>query len=263
MPDTQLVPLRPAVRPPSPHRQRRRAYGSAVALGALGGATLALAGVAVGMGAMRHTVVVARPVERPVEPPADGGQRVGSIPAMGWQFTPAPPAVASAAYSPVWASHVVGFSSQYTDTSWSARAALGAPDTFPRAGDINTAWATRAPDAEGEFIEVGFATPMRIRAVVAVETFNPGAITTVTAGLASGTRQVLVREGVTPLGGEQFGARQRVFDLRECTADPVASLRLDLDSAAVPGWNEIDAIGVVPCDAELPPRDWSIPPHGA
>lgn len=262
MPDTQLVPLRPVTPPASAtHHRRYRAVGLATGLGIVGGAGIALLGVMIGLrSGGPTTVVVTQPATPPV--PLYGGFRVEAVPAYTAPTAYVQPAAAPAA-TPVWASHVIGFSSQYTDTSWSARAALGAPDTFPRSGDINTAWATRAPDAEGEFIEVGFATPMRIRAVVAVETFNPGAITTVTAGLASGARQVLVREPVTPIGGEQFGARQRVFDLRECTAEPVASIRLDLDSAAVPGWNELDAIGVVPCDATPPPRDWTIAPAGS
>jgi hypothetical protein len=37
-----------------------------------------------------------------------------------------------------------------------------------------------------------------------------------------------------------------VFEVR-CTRERIASVRVHLDSKAVAGWNEIDAIGVVPC----------------
>ena len=48
----------------------------------------------------------------------------------------------------MWASSVLGYSSQYSDTAWSAFQALGEPDTMTY-GDINTAWATSCADDGG------------------------------------------------------------------------------------------------------------------
>ncbi len=48
----------------------------------------------------------------------------------------------------MWASSVLGFSSQWSDTAWSAFQALGEPDTMTY-GDINTAWATSCADDGG------------------------------------------------------------------------------------------------------------------
>ncbi len=249
--DPVLLPaLRPALMPatqPVTHT-RYRAVGLATGLGILGGAGIALLGVVIGLRAQGPTTTTVR-VEAPAAPSL-GGVRVEYIPAVGLPANQGAGPVAATPASPMWASHAIAASSQYSDTNWSMRQALGAPDTYPRHGDLNTAWASRAPDAEGEFLEVGFDRPVRIRAVIVAETFNPGAITAITAGLASGSRQVLVREGVTPItamGGE-YAAQLHRFDLRGCTAEPIASIRIDLDSAAVPGWNEIDAIGVEPCD---------------
>ena len=48
----------------------------------------------------------------------------------------------------MWASSVLGYSSQYSDTAWSAFQALGEPDTMTY-GDIDTAWATSCVDDGG------------------------------------------------------------------------------------------------------------------
>ena len=58
------------------------------------------------------------------------------------------------------ATHVLGFSSQYSGSSWNARQALGAPDTYPRYGDISTAWASRTGDANREYLELGYDAPI-------------------------------------------------------------------------------------------------------
>ncbi len=48
----------------------------------------------------------------------------------------------------MWASSVLGYSSQYSDTAWSAFQALGEPDTMTY-GDLETAWATSCADDGG------------------------------------------------------------------------------------------------------------------
>ena len=144
-----------------------------------------------------------------------------------------------------WASSVQGFSSQYGAPSWAATQVLGPPDVFPRHGDIDDAWATRGPDDPAEWIEVGFARTSAIAAVVVYETFNPGAIARVTLTSESGaTFDVPVDQAEVETSPE--GSVRRRFDL-PCTPYRVRTVRLDLDSVRVAGWNEIDAIGIVPC----------------
>ena len=63
----------------------------------------------------------------------------------------------------VWASSVRGFSSQYDDPSWAATQVFGAPNVFPRHGDIPQAWASRGPDDPAEWIEVESARRARSR----------------------------------------------------------------------------------------------------
>ena len=145
----------------------------------------------------------------------------------------------------VWASSVRGFSSQYDDPSWAATQVLGAPNVFPRHGDIPQAWASRGPDDPAEWIEVEFGQTSSIAAVVVYETYNPGAI----------GRVVLISEGgaivEAPMGQaveetSPEGSVHRRFELA-CTPYRVRRVRLEFDSMRVPGWNEIDAIGIVPC----------------
>jgi speckle-type POZ protein len=157
---------------------------------------------------------------------------------------PAPePAPAPPLPDIVWASSVVGFSSQYGTGSWSAQHALGPPDVFPEGGDRGGAWASRDADGGPEFLELAFGAPRRIRAVEIYETYNPGAVTRVTLVGDAGLRKVLDQDA----GKIDAPSYKQRIDF-ECTDEAYDEVRVDLDSDAVPGWNEIDAVGIVPCD---------------
>lgn len=66
---------------------------------------------------------------------------------------------AQAALIDQFASSVIGFSSQYSATNWSAQQVLGSNNT-PAYGDIPTAWAPLPRNGTVEWISVGFATPV-------------------------------------------------------------------------------------------------------
>jgi len=141
-----------------------------------------------------------------------------------------------------WASTVRAYSSQYTDSDWSAARALGAPDV-PAGGDDPNAWASEGADDRVEFLEVGFDNPRPVRGVDIVENHNPGAVTRVELIATDGTRTVAY--SARPSTGLATPSHRRI-DLA-CTAQPIAAVRVTLDSTAVPDWNEIDAIGLRPC----------------
>ena len=141
-----------------------------------------------------------------------------------------------------WASLVRDFSTEYSTSSWSAHQALGAPDVYPRSGDIEGAWASREPDAKSEFLELGFDRPMRMRALEIYETFNPGAITSVELITEQGTRIVEPRREFARSGG----AARSTFGTA-CTAERIVAVRISVASGNVPGCNEIDAVGMLPC----------------
>ena len=142
-----------------------------------------------------------------------------------------------------WATTVLDVSTQYGDPAWSANQVLGPPDVFPAYGDHDKAWGTHGPDDPDEYIEVGFDHPGSVQAIEVFETFNPGAIDQVEIITTRGHRIAVPLTGPQPTPGV---SAHRTFTLR-CTKEPIASVRIHLDSQHVSGWNELDAIGVVPC----------------
>lgn len=138
----------------------------------------------------------------------------------------------------VWATSVRAMSSQYAADSWAATRALGAPDVFPASGDNAKAWASRDADAAGEFLELGFPMTDAI-GVDIFETFNPGAITSVELVTADGAHHAVYQGTASAMGSQ---ANRRHIELPRI--DHVVGVRVTLDSTAVPGWNEIDAVGL-------------------
>ena len=154
---------------------------------------------------------------------------------LGLDQPKAPPPVA-------WASSVLAVSSEWSPSQWSAQQVLGPPDVYPQSGDQPKAWASREADAGPEFIEVGFAQPHRIHQLQVYETYNPGAISRVELVTSSGRHIDISRAPAAD--GTTANVRKLEF---ACTSEPIVSARITLDSAAVAGWNELDAIGAVPC----------------
>lgn len=162
------------------------------------------------------------------------------IAAIDKAWTPAP---AAAPIATQWASAVREVSSQYSATSWSAAKVLGPPDVFPASGDNVNAWASLGADDREEVLEVAYAQPMRASAVEIYETYNPGAVRAITLVTTSGAR--IPAYQAAPMATGMAANRLRVETA--CTTEPIAAVRVELGSMQVAGWNEIDAIGLVPC----------------
>lgn len=161
------------------------------------------------------------------------------------EHCPAPEPVRTYERPIVWADSVLGFSTQYTDTSWSAAQALGMPNVYPQHGDIPKAWASQSPDEQPEWIELGYSQPRAISAIEIYETYNPRAVDSVELITTSGRRiHLLPRDqNIAP------GANKLVITTN-CTNEPIAAVRVNIASHLVEGWNEIDAVGLVPCTAD-------------
>jgi hypothetical protein len=129
---------------------------------------------------------------------------------------------------------------------WGPEQLTGPPDT-DKAGDIQTAWASREPDAGSEWLWVDFERPTPLAEVRIRETFNPGAISKVTA-VVNG-QEVLLWEG-TAAGGQ--APRDFVVPVRENIS--AGSVVVHLDTSRVEGWNEIDAVELVGRDGS---RQWA------
>ena len=164
---------------------------------------------------------------------------------LGWTA-----AVTEQANAPVqWATSVVAASSQYSASAWSATRVLGPPDVYPASGDNANAWASLSADGGAEFIEVRFAEPRQLQGVTIAETYNPGAIARIEGFGINGQRVVLFDAGPWGQFAAQPGAIMQHFS-GACSPIALATVRVTLNSAQVSGWNELDAIGAVACQAE-------------
>lgn len=139
-----------------------------------------------------------------------------------------------------YASGVVSFSSQYSGSGWSAGQVLGVPNTNA-CGDISTAWASASSDGSREFLELSFDDPAPINRVFIHETLSPGAIDTVYVFNPNTQAYVKVYEATAVAGAPCPRALVINFAL---TSFPVDRIRIAINSQVVPGYNEIDAVGI-------------------
>lgn len=138
-----------------------------------------------------------------------------------------------------WAASSRQASSEYQASRWSRHQLVGRPDVFPAHADNERAWATERPDDGLEWVTVEFDADVRARAVVIVETFNPGALIRVD-DITRSDAPVGLWRGTTDSAGTS-----RVLRLTLPTGRRIVRLRLLLDTSLVAGWNEIDAVGLL------------------
>jgi hypothetical protein len=124
-------------------------------------------------------------------------------------------------------------------SSWSIDQLLGVPNT-PSPGDQSTAWASRATNSPNEWVIVEFLWSSNVAKVEIVETYNPGAVRRVCSVSATGHETELWK-GVDPTPVTAAMGRS-IIPIPQGTW--TRRIKIYLDSAAVPGWNEIDAIAL-------------------
>lgn len=135
-------------------------------------------------------------------------------------------------------------SSSYSETGgWSVSQVLGHPDTTGY-GDIGTAWAPHVKDGGIEWLELTYTWPMIPDSVQVVQSCGAGALKRVQLQPLGSAEWVTIEERqpqaeemtlTTPLISSIDASR---FGL------PTRRVRVEIDTA-VPGWNEIDAVGLV------------------
>lgn len=126
---------------------------------------------------------------------------------------------------------------------WGPEQACGAPDTR-QAGDRKTAWASATADGQDEWLELTFPEPVRPIAVLVYENLNPGALIQVSAQ-GEGGRSAVLWSGKDPT---DRSAEKGVSLVPVSPAFDLNRIRLHLASKSVPGWNEIDAVGLLDAD---------------
>jgi hypothetical protein len=124
--------------------------------------------------------------------------------------------------------------------SWGPEQATGEPDT-DGPGDITTAWASSTQDEQDEWLELEFDQAFQPTGVIVHETFNPGALNRITMFQANSEEADAWRgTDPTPRTSEHGVSLIPVNGTFE-----TKKIRLYLASKEVPGWNEIDAVGLI------------------
>ena len=123
--------------------------------------------------------------------------------------------------------------------AWGPEQATGAPDT-PGAGDQATAWASATQDGDDEWLELEYAAPVVAESVLIHEVYNPGAVFKVVGYTESGMEAELwTGKDPTPRDADK-GVSE--IDLKGKLE--TKRIRLHIKSKDVPGYNEIDAVGL-------------------
>lgn len=138
-----------------------------------------------------------------------------------------------------WASYAVA-SSQYSDTSWNAMQATGAPNTLD-CGDYNTAWATSDYDGQ-DWLQVDYAQAVFPTQINIYQTYNPGSIVLVSV-ITSDGNEIELANSADPPGNTVCPG---VFTVNITESLPaITRVVIYLDQTIGGDWNEIDAVELV------------------
>ncbi|GAB2556509.1 hypothetical protein GCM10027190_03150 [Spirosoma areae] len=143
-----------------------------------------------------------------------------------------------------WANRVVSVSSEKkgepTGEQYRASQALGRPSRVPTLGETACAWAPFYADGVAdEWIQVGFAQPMRARQIVVAENVNPGAVVKVIVVDEKKAEHIVYQATTTQARPDPL--------LRIFLKDSVFlchQVKVVLNGAALKGINQVDAIGI-------------------
>ena len=133
------------------------------------------------------------------------------------------------------------------EPAWSAGQVVGEPDTMT-AGDQRTAWAPATADGGTEWLQVGYENAVEIAQVRVRETCGAGCIAKVAAVLESGAEVVIWQ------GRENAGEGIVDAPFNAPAGLTASGVKVYLDTARVPGWNEIDAVELIGRDGS---RQWA------
>ena len=158
-----------------------------------------------------------------------------------------------------------------SEYAWQANQLVGAPDFYPGYGDARQGWDLSSENNGAEFIEVKIEVPVYITGFELYETYKPGALAVLSSTPSyDDDNTVACCVDVVPANLEALcstlptcskttrwyplwsGAPGSTGEEATLFAPPVCPyafktgvLRLDLDTAAAPGWNNFDAVKVL------------------
>ena len=140
---------------------------------------------------------------------------------------------------------IIEFSSEYSASPgpWSSFVVLGAPDTYPSYGDLQTAWASSKANSNNEYLTIGFDTAQYVNQIDIYETFNPGAVTTVSVRNKENGSWSPVYTGEV---NKNLPKASRIMKIDfPQTSFLVDAIKISISSSQVPGYNEIDAVKII------------------
>ncbi|HNQ12290.1 MAG TPA: OmpA family protein [Bacteroidia bacterium] len=146
----------------------------------------------------------------------------------------------------LWATKVLNYSSQKEIREYSTQQALGEPNSMPNKGYSTTAWEA-ATDDRKEFIQVEFEKAMKASMVIVAENYAPGAVYKISAFDVNGTEYELYRKRPDTLNQ----ISRFLYVKFEKTNYEIASVKVSIDCRAIPGENQIDAIGIADHQNEI------------
>ncbi len=126
---------------------------------------------------------------------------------------------------------------------WGPEQATGFPDSpMLVGGDYRTAWASRTEDDQDEWLLLSYGKNILTKAVIVYESFNPGALDEIDMIQGENAVQLWQRDArpAASFPGEGYVINR--IDLQDLIL--IKQIRLSLKSTKVPGWNEIDAVGL-------------------
>ena len=123
--------------------------------------------------------------------------------------------------------------------SWGPEQATGEPNT-PGAGDSATAWASRTQDEQDEWLLCEYALPVVPKTILIHAPYNPGAVNKVSVFDESGA-EIVAWEGEDPTPRNE---PRGISVIPVKIEFPIKKIKVYIASIAVPGWNEIDAVGL-------------------
>ncbi|HEV8292264.1 MAG TPA: discoidin domain-containing protein [Tepidisphaeraceae bacterium] len=124
--------------------------------------------------------------------------------------------------------------------SWSGWQVTGPPDS-PMNGDSTLAWCPATADAQPEWLILDYPRPMAPRIVQIYENYCPGAVTRVTVFKENG-EEVEAWRGQDPTPPTNTAG---VSNIRVDPGFKTQRVKIYIDSPKAPGWNEIDAVGLI------------------
>jgi hypothetical protein len=139
----------------------------------------------------------------------------------------------------VWANGVRSFSSEWAPDQWGAVQALGAPDLFPTCADEAKAWAATDADKGTEYLSLSFPAT-KTKGIVIAESLTPGGVIKV-EDISNAGAPVVIWKGEP----QKISEKCRIVEL-SITPREIRAVRITLNTASQPYWEEIDAVGLLP-----------------